>query len=310
MTAPSPTIWLAAVLLLSAPVTAVAATVPMSPRAWLIVPDTPPVGNADVYTTPHETELVVAAPGVLGNDIDAEDDALTARLVTGPRSGSISLLGSGGFRYRPDPGSSGPDTFTYEAFDGQLSSLPALVTVTVGAPTLPTTSPLPTPDPLPTLSPAPTFTAPPTLPSLTPLPGVTPVPTAPVRSSEAPGPTSTPPATASPSPASSAAGAGAGPTDTGSGQGDDPTRSAPVPADVDPLTIVEPDGVTLADDPSLGRDPAIEWIVPTVTVTIPGLVIIVVTLLSQWLGGMAWLPLVRRTFAGDGRTGRRASRER
>ena len=38
-----------------------------------------PVANADSYTTAEDMPLVVAAPGVLGNDTDVDGDALDRR---------------------------------------------------------------------------------------------------------------------------------------------------------------------------------------------------------------------------------------
>jgi hypothetical protein len=44
----------------------------------------------------------------------------------------------------------------------------------------------------------------------------------------------------------------------------------------------------------------IEWLVPTVLVTVPGFLLVVVGL-AQLLGGFVWLPLARRWLRGDGR---------
>jgi hypothetical protein len=44
----------------------------------------------------------------------------------------------------------------------------------------------------------------------------------------------------------------------------------------------------------------IEWMVPTVVVTVPGLLLIIVGV-AQVLGGFVWLPLARRWLRGDGR---------
>ena len=43
-----------------------------------------PVAADDTYTAAEDTTLTVAAPGVLGNDTDADGDPLTAALVAGP----------------------------------------------------------------------------------------------------------------------------------------------------------------------------------------------------------------------------------
>ena len=43
-----------------------------------------------------------------------------------------------------------------------------------------------------------------------------------------------------------------------------------------------------------------EWAVPTFLLTVPGLLMIVLSL-AQVVGGLVWLPLVRRLMSGDGR---------
>ena len=47
-----------------------------------------PTAYGDSFTTPHDTALVVNAPGVLGNDTDADGDMLTSVLVAGPSHGT------------------------------------------------------------------------------------------------------------------------------------------------------------------------------------------------------------------------------
>jgi len=93
----------------------------------------PPVAADDAYATDEDTQLVVAAPGVLGNDTDADGDSLTAVLQTGPADGSVNFNANGGFTYTPDTGFSGTDSFTYRANDGLVDSSVATVTITVNA---------------------------------------------------------------------------------------------------------------------------------------------------------------------------------
>jgi VCBS repeat-containing protein len=90
-----------------------------------------PVAANDSYSTDQDTELVVEAPGVLGNDTDVEGDDLTAVLESGPSNGSLTLNADGSFSYTPDAGFSGTDSFTYRASDGDLLSEPATVTIAV-----------------------------------------------------------------------------------------------------------------------------------------------------------------------------------
>ncbi|MEA2545743.1 MAG: hypothetical protein QOI09_1016, partial [Chloroflexota bacterium] len=44
----------------------------------------------------------------------------------------------------------------------------------------------------------------------------------------------------------------------------------------------------------------IEWIVPSVAVTLPGFLLIIFGL-AQFFGGFMWLPIARRWLRGDGR---------
>lgn len=90
-----------------------------------------PVGAADAYGTGAGQVLRVAAPGVLGNDTDAEADALTATGVTQPASGAVTMAADGSFTYTPRAGFAGQDTFTYRVSDGTAMSGATTVTITV-----------------------------------------------------------------------------------------------------------------------------------------------------------------------------------
>ena len=95
--------------------------------------NTPPVAANDSYATNQETPLLVAAPGVLANDTDADGDALTAVLLAGAGHGTVTLNTDGSFSYTPQTGFNGTDSFTYSANDGIANSAPATVTITVRA---------------------------------------------------------------------------------------------------------------------------------------------------------------------------------
>ncbi|MBO0609282.1 LamG-like jellyroll fold domain-containing protein [Myceligenerans salitolerans] len=90
-----------------------------------------PVGAADAYGTVEGEPLTVEAPGVLGNDTDADGDDLTATGLTQPADGEVVMDGDGSFTYTPDGGFAGTDTFTYRASDGTATSEPTTVTITV-----------------------------------------------------------------------------------------------------------------------------------------------------------------------------------
>ena len=92
-----------------------------------------PSASAAPYTTPGAGAplTVSAGDGVLQNDTDPDNDALTAVNASTPAQGSVVLSLNGSFTYTPNPGASGTDTFTYQASDGQLSSTAATVTINI-----------------------------------------------------------------------------------------------------------------------------------------------------------------------------------
>src|SRR4029079_10653175 len=92
-----------------------------------------PVAVDDSYSTAEDTTLNVAAPGVLANDSDVEGDVLSAVLVSSPAHGTLTLNGDGSFSYTPAANYNGPDSFTYQASDGQTNSETATVNVTVNS---------------------------------------------------------------------------------------------------------------------------------------------------------------------------------
>ena len=92
-----------------------------------------PVAENDTATTDEDTANDIAAPGVLGNDTDIDDDSLTAVKVTDPAHGSVTLNDDGSFTYTPNANYSGPDSFTYKANDGTADSNVATVSITVTA---------------------------------------------------------------------------------------------------------------------------------------------------------------------------------
>ena len=92
----------------------------------------PPVANNDSYNVGENRTLTVSAPGVLGNDTDANGDSLTAVLPSGPVYGTLNLNTNGGFTYTPATNFVGVDTFNYLANDGWVNSATAAtVTITV-----------------------------------------------------------------------------------------------------------------------------------------------------------------------------------
>lgn len=97
----------------------------------------PPTTVGDTYSTPFNTTLSIAAPGVLANDASNGGGAMTATLQAGVTHGALTLNSDGSLSYTPTNGYSGPDQFTYRANNSGGAGNIATVTLTVGANTGP-----------------------------------------------------------------------------------------------------------------------------------------------------------------------------
>ena len=93
-----------------------------------------PVALDDAYVRTEGASLIVAAPGVLGNDSDVDGDSLSAALSVGAVNGVAVVAPDGGFTYTPNVGFFGSDSFTYVANDGSADS--NIATVAIGVPYL------------------------------------------------------------------------------------------------------------------------------------------------------------------------------
>lgn len=102
-----------------------------------------PVANGDQYSVEVGGVLTVSAPGILGNDTDADGDTLTVSLVNGAaptfgspialNQGDLTIQADGSFTYTPNAGAvAGADeSFTYTATDGTDSSNSAVVGISL-----------------------------------------------------------------------------------------------------------------------------------------------------------------------------------
>jgi hypothetical protein len=101
----------------------------------------PPVAVADAFSVGQGAVLNVAAPGILGNDVDLDGTSTRVAVLVagqGPFNGSLVLNPNGSFSYTPLPGFIGQDSFQYRTFNQgpppanrQLSELSAPVTVAI-----------------------------------------------------------------------------------------------------------------------------------------------------------------------------------
>ena len=78
-----------------------------------------PLIAGDNYSVAANTALVVAAPGVLGNDTLLGGGTPTATLSALPGHGTVTLNNNGGFTYQPVSNYTGADSFIYNASDAQ-----------------------------------------------------------------------------------------------------------------------------------------------------------------------------------------------
>ncbi|MEG4836842.1 Ig-like domain-containing protein, partial [Microcoleus sp. B9-D4] len=96
------------------------------------ITNNPPLAVIDNYKTPHGQVLNVSVvQGVLANDINSDDDVLTATKVTNPNNGTLGLNTDGSFTYTPNPGFVGLDSFTYTVSDGAFTSPETLANINV-----------------------------------------------------------------------------------------------------------------------------------------------------------------------------------
>ena len=87
-----------------------------------------PTAADDSATTDEDAAATIA---VLGNDGDADGDALTLATVSAPAHGTATANADGTILYTPAGNYSGADSFSYTINDGQGGSATAMVTVTV-----------------------------------------------------------------------------------------------------------------------------------------------------------------------------------
>ena len=77
------------------------------------------------------TTLTGGASSLLANDTDAENETLSAVLVTGPAHGTLTLNADGTFSYTHNGGETTTDSFTYKPNDGTADGNTVIVAISV-----------------------------------------------------------------------------------------------------------------------------------------------------------------------------------
>lgn len=86
----------------------------------------------DSYTVVGDGNLQVPAPGLLANDYILSGVEVTGLdAATPPAQGTVDMNADGSFRYFPDAGFTGSDSFTYTVHVGSYVTEPASVRITV-----------------------------------------------------------------------------------------------------------------------------------------------------------------------------------
>jgi glycerophosphoryl diester phosphodiesterase len=94
--------------------------------------DRAPVAGADTLAAVHDdAPAVIASATLLGNDTDADLDALTVSAVTAGVGGTVALDGDGNVVFTPALGYAGPASFRYTVSDGRGGSAEAEVSLEV-----------------------------------------------------------------------------------------------------------------------------------------------------------------------------------
>ena len=106
-----------------------------APDAYRSSDHDPVVISISFNAAPVAEDMEVSTPEDTAVDItldvsDANDDPLTAEIVTGPMHGALVVEGLV-VTYTPDADYNGPDSFTYKVSDDELESNEATVSVTV-----------------------------------------------------------------------------------------------------------------------------------------------------------------------------------
>ena len=266
----------------------------------VLIPGAFSIGSVSVVSVPAKYAWQASTSGASGSSELVKFQSKGGRLVGGTKQEQ------GVFRIRVTATSAGARTWTATAYNdkncsgGVFPSFDRTITAVSAAPTptptpAPTPAPTPPPKPKPTPAPKPKPTAAPTprptptaTPRPTPRPSARPTPVPTLLATAAPTPVATPPPDPRPTSKPRATPAPEGPI-AGPSVGPDSSvrpRLLRIEQDDD-----EPIDLSLAAGAGVGI--GIAWVVPSLVLTLPGLLLVLV-ILAQAMGGLLWLPIVRR----------------
>ena len=98
-----------------------------------IVDNRVPVANNDSLSTAEDTAITVLPAALLGNDVDADGDALVITSVSVSTNGNVVLNADGTVSFTPTTNYSGAASFTYTVSDGHGGASTATANVNVTA---------------------------------------------------------------------------------------------------------------------------------------------------------------------------------
>jgi hypothetical protein len=97
-----------------------------------VLPVNEVIAKDDTFSASTGIAIFFGSRGVLANDIDPENNAITkATVLAGAINGTVVLNTDGSFTYTSNPGFLGIDSFTYKAFDALGASDVGAVTINV-----------------------------------------------------------------------------------------------------------------------------------------------------------------------------------
>lgn len=103
------------------------------PGSGEVPPNTAPDANGDSFAGTQGSIISMFFNELFANDFDADGDSFWVQTFTQPAHGSVRWTNPAGMVYTPDPTFVGQDAFTYIITDGDATSQPATVTLTVTA---------------------------------------------------------------------------------------------------------------------------------------------------------------------------------